>query len=1250
MSKIHFEKLTPNKDIDLNTYEEALDFIFEDDEIKNIAITGSYSAGKSSVIESYKDKHKNKKFLHISLANFESIDTKEIEEENQDNEANKENIEISERNESVLEGKILNQLIHQIDSNKIPQTNFKVKRIESNTNILKATSMIIIFIVCSLHIVYNSQWSKLVEGLRQFYGLRFLLISTKSIGLLFSISIIISILTVALFNVIKMHKNKSIFKKFNLNGNEIEIFENSDESYFDKYLNEVIYIFENSGADVIVFEDIDRYNTNEIFQRLREINTLINAKRIIRNNEDYNSRFKIFNNFSKKLTNIKKVNQSIEPLKFLYLVRDDIFISKDRTKFFDFIMPVVPVIDSSNSYDKFISHFKKGNIFDNFDEYFLQGISLYVDDMRILKNIYNEFVVYYNRIGTTEQDYNKLLAMVVYKNIFPRDFSDTQINIGFISTLFGSKEMIISDEIIKIENQISKIKDKINLYKVEHLKKVDELDKIYTKSNYHGAYIDTKNPEYIERKEIVELIEKNKLEEMESDIKGLNEEKIKLRSERMSNLITRENIDSIFNISYKNFLNETNEFIEIKSSHYFELIKYLVRNGYIDETYEDYMTYFYENSLTKKDKMFLRSVTDRKAKEWSYIIDNPRLVLSRLREKDFEEIETLNFSLFKYIINTQNENEKYLKRFVYSLKKESQFTFLKEYYTLENDVTIYIKTMHKYWNSFIEDIYECEKFSYEDKKKHIVEVLYYFEKREILEINKNEFLTQTISTDDKFLEIQSPNIPKLIDEFKDLNIEFLDINVELSDRELFVAVYKNNLYEFNYRNIALMLKYIFNVDNEADIKHKNYSKIIENQESELLEFVNDNIQIYMKLILDNCDGQINDTHEAILKLTNNSDIDIEERKEYIKVFQTKLNDLYEIEEKKLWNTFLQNGKIEYTLENILTYYFNTDGDLNEILIDFINSDKFNFELSSEYIDEKFGEESAQSLFTSVVSCESIKEENYRNILEQLKFVYPKPSEEVEDLSDERIKILIELDKLKVTLENIQYLQDRNNNLLEYFIELNIEEYLEFIEELPQLKIEELMNLLSTSVEDRFKKELVSNYKGVISISHLDCSDDVKNFIIKNKFDESDLNYLINNYVKFNELIKESIKDLTREYVDIIVNDDINLSYSLLINLMCRNSIEEKIRLKLLINNTDKMSRMQFKDSIEVTNLEEYKKIFNNGRPKLEVNDINRQFLDKCRLKNWISDFTEDEGLFKISRRGVKKNLSSHINLNGNSVS
>lgn len=57
-----------------------------------------------------------------------------------------------------------------------------------------------------------------------------------------------------------MQKNKNIFRKLNFQGNEIEIFEDCDDSYFDKYLNEVLYLFENANADAIVFEDIDRFN------------------------------------------------------------------------------------------------------------------------------------------------------------------------------------------------------------------------------------------------------------------------------------------------------------------------------------------------------------------------------------------------------------------------------------------------------------------------------------------------------------------------------------------------------------------------------------------------------------------------------------------------------------------------------------------------------------------------------------------------------------------------------------------------------------------------------------------------------------------------------------------------------------------------------------------------------------------------------------------------------------------------------
>ena len=87
--------------------------------------------------------------------------------------------------------------------------------------------------------------------------------------------------------------------------------------------------------------------------------------------------------------------------------------------------------------------------------------------------------------------------------------------------------------------------------------------------------------------------------------------------------------------------------------------------------------------------------------------------------------------------------------------------------------------------------------------------------------------------------------------------------------------------------------------------------------------------------------------------------------------------------------------------------------------------------------------------------------------------------------------------------------------------------------------------------------------------------------------------------------------------------------------MSKNSIEENLRLELLMNNADNISKVQFRDAIEVTNLDKHKKVLNNGRPRLEVNDINRKFLEICINKNWISDFEEEEGLYKISRSGMK---------------
>lgn len=76
--KTNYELLTPNNMVE-NKAEDALKFALENEQVKNIAITGQYSSGKSSIIQSYFSKYVDKKdYLNISLATFEKKKMKQL--------------------------------------------------------------------------------------------------------------------------------------------------------------------------------------------------------------------------------------------------------------------------------------------------------------------------------------------------------------------------------------------------------------------------------------------------------------------------------------------------------------------------------------------------------------------------------------------------------------------------------------------------------------------------------------------------------------------------------------------------------------------------------------------------------------------------------------------------------------------------------------------------------------------------------------------------------------------------------------------------------------------------------------------------------------------------------------------------------------------------------------------------------------------------------------------------------------------
>lgn len=347
--------------------------------------------------------------------------------------------EPTERNESedsvketTLEGKILNQLIHQIPVDRIPQTNFRVKKDVGRRNIIIITILLYVLLGSITFISMSNKIQNWVDALCDGRLKSLLAIFTNDFTVFFAAIALAGSAFICIYNAVKVQKNKNLFHKVTVQGNTIEIFENKDESYFDKYLNEVLYLFEQVEADVIVFEDMDRFNSNVIFERLREVNNLVNVHKY--NKFKNKKRHKLINKI------FRRKEKQYKPLRFFYLLRDDVFVTKDRTKFFDYIIPIVPVLDGTNSYDQFIRHLKQGNILEKFDSTFLQRLALYIDDMRVLKNVYNEFLVYMYRLNNTDLNWNKMLAIIVYKNIFPRDFCNLQLGKGYVHELFEQKE------------------------------------------------------------------------------------------------------------------------------------------------------------------------------------------------------------------------------------------------------------------------------------------------------------------------------------------------------------------------------------------------------------------------------------------------------------------------------------------------------------------------------------------------------------------------------------------------------------------------------------------------------------------------------------------------------------------------------------------------------------------------------------------------------------------------------------------
>ena len=1228
-----FQSLSPKDDLQKeNAYIQAIKESIDDIKRKNIALTGIYGSGKSSVIESFKKNYLEYRYLDISLATFLNTNESSLEEE--------------------LEKNILNQIFYKIEINKIPYSRFRKINNINRRHILNILIFLILLIVTSLILISPDLITILIENSKLFEEKFIQVPILKNYAADIVLITFFITLILILYSLIKLILNKVTINAVQTKNLNIQFNSNDNSSTFNKYLDEIMYFFETEKYNVVFFEDLDRFNNLEIFIKLRNLNILLNNSEAIKHKITFIYAIKDEIFYINKVSNSNSQDSTYEYIK-------DSTRSLVRTKFFDFIIPIMPVINHENSYKLLndnIQSFNKhyGNEENRISQSLLKDVSFFINDMRLLTNIYNEFLIYYKKLVLCNFQNNKetlnldkLFAIIVYKNLYPDDFTKLQNRDGMLYTVFHDKDIILQSALEDFYSEIETYKSNIEQLKKEIFLNVEELYTFYEifwkkSSIYELKY--TGISSYVSITDLKDLENVNKFKKQNTipyrrgqgyeiysiDFDNLMtldgskdsyydrliaihskgnsiEEKIKYNQTKIEILINKT--QQLKQSSVKKLINDERFYNALNSDlKNAPLIIRLIQYGYIDEMYSYYISHFYEGKLTLKDFEFVQSVMHNKTLNSKFNLTNIDEVINHLRFEDFYSPYVLNYTLIEYLsLNLKvGHNRKKLDKIIKFLSTylNEYLKFIVEFITLTPapNITNFIIALSEEIDYFWDYIYINNDISLEEKDLIILSILKHNTIETILRQDNKGNVKHYIESNPSFISLITNQISleKLSKILETLNIKIKDIDNQIISKivnfeifntdllETFNCIYKTNSYEINYLVIEKILQILAPNKNS----NLNYSNIQNSNHTDLVNYINQNITTYIENIF--IHPSIQDTNKTIIDFLNNKHLKSEFIIEIIKSKKFMISDITQIQNYNIWELLFKNFKVDCLWKNILSYYYFRES-IDSILADFINSKNiaYNLSLKKLYTKEQSVEknEKIDGFVEDLIKSNLIKNDTISVISYQLG--YPFTTFECDGLSDGRIRLLINKNLLALTNDIYSSLKNSHPGLHIYFLEENITHLIE----------EKTISLESEDIESLIKSKRISNeYKYEITKSYF-------------------------NNIHMTDVLAKKLYTI----LDSIL-DDKNLDY-LLIESLLKTKLSPKNKIRLLTSQIKWLDIQEIKILLEYIE-ETYSQLLEPSRKrfKLDNTEENILLLNSLKANEYISSFNPNENPLKVVRK------------------
>ena len=1103
--EIPFQHLAPIDTVEDKTVFAALDYALSQNNVHNIALTGNYGSGKSSILESYIKHNRNrlfiewilrqiskipflnrfakkkKWFLKISLATF-AIEN--------DDETNNSKDVIPKTTEQEIEKSILQQIFYRKSGRKFPYSHFsRIKKIGLIRKIITEIVILILLLVP----IYIKKGNLLDYIQKHFFA------TPDKVDLIL-VFFCFSAFLVVLYKSISL-AYKLRLAKFSFQDAEIE-FEGkeNEESLLNKYLDELLYFFEVTEYNVVIFEDLDRFRNTEIFIKLRELNTL--------------------------LSNYEKINRKII---FVYALRDEVFKDNSRTKFFDFIIPVIPVINNQNSSDILLNLRNENpeSPLTELDESFLQDVGLYVDDMRLLINSINEFKIYDKKIneddyktkcentdGKVCRDRNKIFALILYKNLYPNDFALLTQNKGELYSIFQKKKDVAELEIPKIENSIIQLENQIK--NIENQVEIDikELRTIYIakvfseKPKNNGMYIandisDFLSDETFERFQLQKTlpcvsrysngsfnydffkIEKEvnpsySYKDRENMLKKkINGELEKLKTQLAEKRTTLLNIQQM---SIAEMLDEfpSEQFVANIKTIKKDFIIYLLRCGFIDENYFDYISYFYANSLSEDEKQYLLLIKNQQNPNFALLIKNSSFnnVVARIKDNEWKLPAVLNYSMLYCVLMFDDSHIVPLLNTLWNYKRFNRNSLFLSKFRAE--LHIQSKLYTRLYDLFGE---EKDWFTtlFDDEDSIVVYKFFVSVDFKKTERDLTTFLTNDLS----FLhraDIDVDTVSSKIN-YYDLKFNLLEDTVKYS---IYNILLDKNAYVISKRNFDIIIKNAFADAVKEPIKDY-YTRVSKLQNPNIKAYVDQNIETFVKNVILSTGESTTESEDAFVELLNNDALQTEIKIELIEKNDCLISDITKIKSFKIKlgesnekttdirNLLYKHKKVSPTWFNVFENFKFNGNKFDSCLVEYLNDNQVIEELTKEKpiteeeLKNENGNHSIVSSFYEIVSESNILSiESFLKLMRVCPWHYDKMSKY--DIDSTEMNVLIELKKITLSSENYSGIKENHTDLLPKYVATYFDEFLNKCSELKiDVSPDDMKLLLDSNELDKGQK-------------------------------------------------------------------------------------------------------------------------------------------------------------------------------------